>query len=255
MSAPEEPLWTHLRLKEVQAFVERLMFHPVLQDERILPVVSQLQLFLGALVLSQTELSTAVRDRVLAAMLLMHHGLELHERIQDTAAPQSKKGQLTILGGAFFSSLFYRLLMEANRIDLVSAFSQAVAQINEAKCSLEEQPHYLVKDEASYLMHRRTVQGGLLEALCEAFPPDSRSRELVDAAVMASVYDVELHHNSLQQSKGISLSRLYQGFSETLDHLHRLSSDILGAESWLTVKSLFVTSSGMADRVRVGEGG
>ncbi len=254
MSAFEEPKWNYLRLKEVQTFIEQLMFHPVLHDELVLPVVSKLQLFLGALVLSQTELSSSATDRILAAMVLMHHGLDLHESIQDEEVPQSTQAQLTILSGAFFSSLFYRLLAEANCIDLVSAFSKAVAKINEAKSSLHDLQLDALYDDQQYITHQRTVQGELLTALCEAFPPDIGTRDLIDSAILASAYDQAISMLP-DKTRSYSRSRLHVSFSETMERLHQACRDVLGADIWLSVHMLFHVATNHVDGVRVGEGG
>ncbi len=254
MSAFEEPKWNHLRLKEVQTFIDQLMFHPVLRDELALPIVSKLQLFLGALVLSQTRLSSTVSDRILAAMVLMHHGLDLHESIQDEEVPQSTQAQLTILGGAFFSSLFYRLLAEANRIDLVSAFSKAVSKINEAKSSIHDLPPDAFYDDPQYITYQCIVQGELLTALCEIFSPDVATKDFVDLAIMASVYDQALSQMHAK-SKKFSRNRLHLNFSETMERLFQASRDVVGSDAWLPLKSLFHTSINQIDGVRVGEGG
>ena len=181
-----------LRLSEAQSYVERFMAHEILLDVPLPARVSKLQLLLGSIILFKGGVAGAIRDRILAAMLLVYHGLALHEDIAEDSTAQSRQGRLTILGGDYYSSLFYRLLAETGRIDLVSRFSEAVAKVNVAKTSLHQSKNDDSYKPEHYMSDVMIVQGALLHALCAAFAPDSATEALVDAALRAGVYDDEL---------------------------------------------------------------
>lgn len=254
MHTSEEASLQPLHLQDIHRYVERLLFHPVLQDEKVTPAVSPLQVFLGSLVLSQTELSIAVKKRIIAAMVLMYHGLDLHESIHNTEHKQTKRGQLTILGGAWLSSLFYRLLAEAERIDLISIFSEAVSRINEAKSSLVALSNERKSDDSSYLKLSKTIQGGLAFALTKTFVQDHRIVDFVEQAILADVYDRELIELE-SQHRSASSSKVYQNFFDTLAHLQTLCIDLFDHEAWRSVKSFFLHAQDPLLVQRVVEGG
>lgn len=268
-----------LRIDELQAYVERIMSHQVLKEEFVLPALSRLQLWLGALILAQVRIGQTARERILAAMILMYHGLSLHESVSEGREPQQRRRQLTVLGGDYLSSLFYRLLAEAERLDMIRLFSSAVARINEAKVSLRRPVSDGPCDEPTYLREAWMVQGALLHTLCEGFLPGEKTRAFVQAAITASVYDRELerggdapfqsladvllseiatadekrvwftvHAGSTTPDKRIAatlhakygtFSRMVEGFRDSLNHLRALSVDLFGPEAWPSVERLF----------------
>ena len=254
MHTSEEASLQPLHLQDIHRYIERLLFHPVLQDEKVTPVVSSLQVFLGSLVLSQTELSIAVKKRIIAAMVLMYHGLDLHESIHNTEQKQTKRGQLTILGGAWLSSLFYRLLAEAERIDLISIFSEAVARINEAKSSLASQSTERKLDDATSLKLSKTIHGDLAFALTKTFANDQRIVDFVEKAILADVYDRELIELE-SQHRSASSSKVYQNFFDAFAHLQVLCIDLFDHEAWRSVKAFFLHAQDPFLDQRVVEGG
>ncbi|MCY0870502.1 MAG: heptaprenyl diphosphate synthase component 1, partial [Firmicutes bacterium] len=195
-----------LRLRETQELAERLMTHAVLRDARVVPTISKLQLLLGAIVFSRSEFSHALRDRVLAAMLLMYHGLAMHEEIDEQSHCAAETEQLTILGGDYLSSLFYRLLAETGRIDLIGLFSGAVARINVAKASLARGISDRAYTTDAYMQDAKTIHGGLLAAACHAVQSDALTVAFIDAAVTTSVYHAALERGSPEA--GTTLARV-----------------------------------------------
>jgi hypothetical protein len=198
-----------LRLRETQELAERLMTHAVLRDARVVPTISKLQLLLGAIVFSRSDFSHALRDRVLAAMLLMYHGLAMHEEIEEHSHGRAETEQLTILGGDYLSSLFYRLLAETGRIELIGLFSTAVVRINVAKASLARGIGDRAYTTDAYLHDAKTIHGGLLAAACDAAHADAPTVAFIDAAVTASVYHTALQRGS--PDAGATLARVLLG--------------------------------------------
>ncbi len=210
-----------LRLEEAQSFAERFMAHETLLEVSLPAKVSKFQLLLGSIILFKGGVAGLARDRILAAMLLVYHGLALHEDVAEDSANQSRRGRLTILGGDYYSSLFYRLLAEAGRVDLVSRFSEAVVKINIAKTSLHES-----RDDGSYrpehyICDVMIVQGALLQALRAAFAPDAATAALLDAALRAGVYDDELC--KLNRPEVLTLANVLLGAVATPDERRQIN--------------------------------
>ncbi len=188
----QQNLDRRLRLPELQLFIERLMCHSVLQEERVLPTVSSLQSTLGAIILSSVSLRQSVKDRILAAMVLMYHGLSMHQSMGDATQAQGRRGQLTVLGGDFLSSMFYKLLAETERVDLIKAFSKAVAAVNVSRTAMHQAQFNGQYGPEQYLADAHKVHGSLLLALCEAVHCNVQVKELVEAAISSKVLDAEL---------------------------------------------------------------
>ncbi len=282
-----------LQFDEVQTFAEHMIAHQVLKDESVLPALSQLQLFLGATVLGKARLGSTVGQRLLAAMVMMYHGLSMHDSITEGRTTHEKRRQLTILGGDYLSSLFYRLLADAGLLDMVKIFAKAIVQINEAKMSLHDARLNGTYSEANYLKDLSTIHGALLHALCDTYAPIERIRTLVDLAIAASIYDKEVERvshagktslanvllatfasederpfllmqprsevcdkrlTSLHMKYGTT-KRIFHSFREVMVQLEDIAIDVIGSEGWGMLRIFFQHANNGADHVPSVEGG
>ena len=267
-----------LHLQELQQFVEKNIANQYLRDEFILPVLSRLQLFLGAVVLSKTGLTQMVRERILAAMMMIYHGLSLHEEVSEDLTREERRRQLTVLGGDYLSSLFYKLMAETEHIEMIRVFSRAIVHINEAKTSLHKAFLDGTYNEFNYLSDVRIIHGALIQSLCDIFIPGEQTTAFINAAVEASVYDQELgKHNEVRgktlanailgkvmsseerrqlsaltppnpaaEKRYLSLHIKYgtfyhvvQGFRDAIYRLKEVSIDLFGVEGWDVIEQLF----------------
>jgi heptaprenyl diphosphate synthase len=265
-----------LHLQELQAFVERVMSQQILRDEYILPPLSILQLTLSAIVVSSSELSSTARKHIVGAIMLMYHGLSLHDRIEEDGSAHERSGQLTILGGDYLSSLFYKLLADSGYIHLIGALSEAVAKINVAKASMQrclEDPDY---DEVAYYRDAMTIEGELVRTLSAELFVDAPVRQFIEAAISARVYGNEIRKGSVPtglamvnvmlahllgpeerrqcltfsgtvlESKRVTLHAKYatqkwltQVFLDAIQRLSVVGAEILGADRWIHAERLF----------------
>lgn len=216
-------------LDELTAIIGRLMAHPVLQQEGIIPALSRLQLAMAHFLLSRVGLPASVRNRILGALLLIYHGLALHDHVRDTECKPSQTVQLTILGGDYFSALFYKLLSDAGRVDLIHAFSQAIARINYAKTSLLHAPERDRYDESQFMADLDHVQGSLLYALCRSLSVEDPIRAIVQAAVSVNIYEERLL-GRLPMREAVSWLTLR--LQEARQKLQTLAIAGLGTDGW-----------------------
>jgi hypothetical protein len=267
-----------LHLQELHQFVEKNIANQYLRDEFILPVISRLQLFLGAVVLSKSGLTQMVRERMLAAMIMIYHGLSLHEEVTEDPTNEEKKRQLTVLGGDYLSSLFYKLLADTEHIEMIRVFSRAIVHINEAKTSLHKALFDGTYNEFNYLSDVRIIHGALIQSLCDIFIPGEQTILFIDAALEASVYGQELNKHNEVKGKTLAnvilgkvmsneerrqfhaltqvnaatekrytslhvkydtFSHVVQGFYGALSRLKETSIDLFGAEGWDIIEQLF----------------
>jgi len=236
----------------VTQFIDRLMAHPILEHEGVLPRLSDLQLTLASLILTRTGISAGVRQRIIAALLLIYHGLGSHDGIVDTTEPQTQTGQLTILGGDYLSSLFYKLLADAGRIDLIQAFAQAIVQISVAKTSFLRLANNENYDEQTYMKDVETIRGALLLSLCHGVEVDEPLHGFVETAVRVSIYKDRLAERLPMRG---TVAKLMQSIREYMSRLQTMTEDLFGIENWLQLEdaiSPFQTSSAMTPAVEGG---
>ncbi len=246
-----------LRLQELRRFVERAMEQPVLRDALVLPALSQLQLLLGALAVAQAELADEVRSRLLTAMMMIYHGLCMHETVEEGAVPVQERRQLTILGGDYLSSLFYKVLADAGYLDAVRVFSKAIAAINEAKMSRHQARFNHLYYEPEYLRNGKTIHGALLHTLCELFLPEDRVLAFIDLAVAAAVWDEEIAVTKQlgQQARHGALEQVIDGFRQALALLREASAELFGADAWTQIQTLFTYADTSVASTKAVEGG
>ncbi len=246
-----------LRLQELRSIIERMMEQQVLKDALVLPALSQLQLLLGALATSRAGLTDEVRSRLLAAMMMIYHGLCLHETIEEGVVPVLERRQLTILGGDYLSSLFYKVLAEVGHVSAINLFAKAIAAINEAKMSRHQARQSNLHTDGEYLRHGETIHGALLHTLCEIFLPEERVVLFIDLAVAAAVWDEEMAIASRlgQQTRFGVPERVQGGFHEALSRLREASSELFGAEAWTQIQLLFTYAETSVASTKAVEGG
>ncbi len=246
-----------LRLQELRRFIERMMEQQVLRDALVLPALSQLQLLLGALATARAELADEVRSRLLAAMMMMYHGLCMHDTVEEGAVPVQERRQLTILGGDYLSSLFYRGLAETGHVEAISVFSKAIAAINEAKMSRHQARLNNLYSEAEYLRNGETIHGALLHTLCELFLPEDRVLAFIDLAVAAAAWNEEMAiaRRPGPQARHDALERVFDGFRDALARLRAASAELFGAEAWTQIQTLFTYAETSVASTKAVEGG
>lgn len=215
--------------EELEKTILRLMRHPVLQQEGILPALSRLQLSMAHFILSRVGLPASVKNRVLGALLLIYHGLSMHDEIADASLPPSQSTQLTILGGDYLSALFYKLLSDAGRVDLIHGFAQSIAHINIAKSSILYSPLREDYDEDQLMCDLERVRGSLLYGLCRAFGVDEPLRAMVQAAVCVDIYEDRLLGRLPMRE---AVSWLTVRVAEARTRLQTLAVARLGVDGW-----------------------
>lgn len=220
------------RAERARTLVERLLCHEALDRAHIAPRASRMQLLLGSFILDRGGVSHEEGEQVLAALLLIYHGLALHEDVPDGNAAPDKSGQLTVLGGDYYSSLFYRILAEAGRIDLIGRFARAIADMQVAKISLYRFAYSDACEEHRYIADVLTVEGALLRALGETFAPDPRTATLVDAALRAHIYEAEIMQRSGPYEHTLANVLLWSALTPDERREWRTSVRTIGAKRW-----------------------
>ncbi|MGZ4030626.1 MAG: heptaprenyl diphosphate synthase component 1 [Tumebacillaceae bacterium] len=189
-----------LRVQDISSKIHVEMGHSYLSKVLQRPELEQLQLVLAQAMVRAAGLAKSEAETVVSTMMLIYHGLAVHEEIDTLAANADERyRQLGVLAGDYYSSKYYRLLAEAGLIHLIGTFARAIQVINEAKAELErDTSDYGIQIER-YLEMQETIHGTLLHALRETYlPGQALWEELVTLLVRATVLVKELGKNSTQ---------------------------------------------------------
>ncbi|TCP59349.1 heptaprenyl diphosphate synthase subunit 1 [Tumebacillus sp. BK434] len=164
------------------------------------PTPEKLQLALSEAMCEAAGLNGKETETIVSTLLLIYHGLALHEEIETLARHEDERyRQLGVLGGAYYSSKYYRLLAESGQIKLLGQFARAIQSINEVKAELVRVPGDFTLSVERYLHMQETIHGALLRTLCAALLPEQAQWEqLVTHLVRASVLKAELDKMSDQ---------------------------------------------------------
>lgn len=99
------------------------------------------------------------------AAFLVQLGMDTHDRI-DTEKGQKNEAtmrsrQLKVLAGDYFSSVFYELLAKIDEIDIVSAMSSAICEVNRLKVKLYTGLQRMIPPAEDYIKENVQVKMGL----------------------------------------------------------------------------------------------
>jgi len=72
-----------------------------------------------------------LQEAISLAVSLMQHGLDTHELVDGKG--ETRRRQMTVLAGDYFSSRFYQLLSQAESVQTIGLVSQAVCEVNRLK--------------------------------------------------------------------------------------------------------------------------
>jgi len=148
--------------------VETHMFHSHLTAVVPMPQLHQPTLLMGSLMLSNLGWSDEDIEGVLCSLLLIYHGLAVHDEVELTPSNREEVRQLSVLAGDFFSSKYYRLLAEMGQYALIQAFAKAIQTINESKARLRSTSVGFSISDDEYIALQEQIGLALLYELGEA---------------------------------------------------------------------------------------
>ncbi|MGZ6523513.1 MAG: heptaprenyl diphosphate synthase component 1 [Tumebacillaceae bacterium] len=100
-----------LRVQDISSKIHVEMGHSYLSKVLQRPELEQLQLVLAQAMVRAAGLAKSEAETVVSTMMLIYHGLAVHEEIDTLAANADERyRQLGVLAGDYYSSKYYRLL-------------------------------------------------------------------------------------------------------------------------------------------------
>lgn len=137
-------------IKHIKADIDGRVKHPYLMKFIDVPVIDEQKLLLLYCILSESKISSDKRKQSVIATMLIQIALDTHElvginRIEEDN-PFMKQRQLTVLGGDYYSGLYYYLLALIDDIPMLEVLSVAIKEINEYKVSVYQRDYNNIGD-------------------------------------------------------------------------------------------------------------
>lgn len=150
-------------VKKAEGYVR----HPFLVAEGVEPSLSRFHFDVSQALLSVAGVQKSEAEQVIAAVLLLHQGLSVHDVVDDVS---DRRKQLTVLAGDFSSGHYYSILANLPNTRLLCDLCYAVVQVNEAKMTLISN---LELSSVEYAKLYETIHGALLYVLANHYFPGS----------------------------------------------------------------------------------
>lgn len=133
------------------------------------------------------------RDVIICSLLLIHHGLMVHEVIDEPIALNPTQGrQLSVLAGDFFSSKYVRLLSRSGLRDLMGHLARSIVVINEWKAESSFVVQNFESHVDDYMELQQKIYSELLYTLARYLKiEDASIQSLINTLVQASTWSKE----------------------------------------------------------------
>lgn len=122
-----------------------------------------------------------LQEAIGLAASLMQFGLDTHELVDGSG--ETRRRQMTVLAGDYFSSRFYQLLAQAGSVQTIGLISQAVCEVNRLKVNMYMKAKRLLLTAEEYLRTRVDMD----TVIFAAFAPwmDAAHRSVCPAVLRA----------------------------------------------------------------------
>jgi heptaprenyl diphosphate synthase len=215
--------------QRVRERVLREMNHPYLARFQPNPKLDMFHMHISLILLQAAELPSEDVELLMTVVLLIHHGLRVHDDILlASAQPDERYRQLNVLAGDYFSSKYFHLLAQDGHVYAIGRFARAISRINEAKAEREKYMRDFSCTEERYMRISERIHGELLHTLREIYlPNDSLWEDIVSFAVRAYVLKEE--YMGLKQGNWVlNLANIYMYDQASTEERRYMKSVPLG---------------------------
>lgn len=242
-----------LRVRDIQTKIHGEMEHQYLTGVLDRPSLEWVQLVLADAMVRAAGLAAHVGEALVQSLVLIYHGLAVHEEIEGLAAHEDERHrQLGVLAGDYYSSKYYRLLALVGEVEMIGRFAEAIQTVNEAKAELERDPGDFSLRRERWLQLQETIHGTLLHALrTRILPGVGYWEDLVTMLVRATVLGKELQGPAAQEWRRTygNLSVWQQATSEERKWLKQWQAGKRADHRLLSLHVKYGTSSDLFQKV------
>ncbi len=145
--------------------VEKVLFEPVLERDVGTICIDRVKAFFVLLPKLNGEVWTEKMNDAAIAVGAVHAALEAHDSIELENAT-TKKQQLSVLSGDYYSGIHYRLLSLQKNFGFIRTLSETIGSINEIKTNFHKQP---LNNDQETINLIRAVEAGCIVNFFNAF--------------------------------------------------------------------------------------
>lgn len=129
------------QFETVKQKLNKQLSHQFLLEHIQKPVIDNNKLQLLLAMMDESDIEKPLIEKYAVTSMLISIALDTHELVSNETYSednydQLKERQLTVLGGIYYSSLYYKILAEIENIQLTKIFAIAIKEINENKVFL-----------------------------------------------------------------------------------------------------------------------
>jgi len=129
-----------MKLYRIPQLAPKYTDYPMIQAHTTLPQLAHFRLQLIYEMLDKFSPYDRDSELFTLATALVQLGMDTHDQIDVSLEPCSEQEmrtrQIRVLSGDYFSARFYQLLANAGQIDMITALSQGVCEVNQLKIDL-----------------------------------------------------------------------------------------------------------------------
>ncbi len=160
----------HMKLAGVRNQLTQKLFHPYLLDNITAPVIDEDKLLLLVSLLDGQALSMDEIEKYSVTAMLLQIALDTHENVDNSYSGEEsgnlKKRQLTVLAGTYYSGLYYKMLAETHKVEMIKELAAGVKEVNEHKILVYRKD----ADAIDKLMNSvKLIEASLLSRVAEYF--------------------------------------------------------------------------------------
>ncbi|MBT2754904.1 heptaprenyl diphosphate synthase component 1 [Mesobacillus foraminis] len=160
----------HMKLAGVRNQLTQKLFHPYLLDNITAPVIDEDKLLLLVSLLDGQALSMDEIEKYSVTAMLLQIALDTHENVDNSYSGEEsgklKKRQLTVLAGTYYSGLYYKMLAETQKVEMIKELAAGVKEVNEHKILVYRKD----ADAIDKLMNSvKLIEASLLSRVAEYF--------------------------------------------------------------------------------------
>ncbi|HLS36377.1 MAG TPA: heptaprenyl diphosphate synthase component 1 [Bacillota bacterium] len=151
-----------------QEIEDKLSYH-FLDENIMIDKINKSKLKSLTFVMRQSNFPKHIQDKYIIAITLVEIASEIHEQIKENDEikddhQDSLTKQLTVLGGDYYSSLYYMLLAELEDIKFIQHIATTIKRLNELKMDF----HFFVsRDPNNYFTLRQKIESYIINSVAQ----------------------------------------------------------------------------------------
>jgi heptaprenyl diphosphate synthase len=156
-------------LKEMKETIYQRLSLPYLQRHIQKPNLDEDKLLFTISVLKNHGLTLDEMKDCVVTSMLVQIALDTHELVTNSSADDEKEDvlkqrQLTVLGGTYYSSLYYKILSDTSNITMVKVLAEGIKDINEHKIIFYHKDSHEIDKLMKTVI---TIEAGLINKLSD----------------------------------------------------------------------------------------